>query len=652
MDGQSLNLTEERIHQLRQIFPDVFSEGKIDFNRLRAALGENVLFPGEHYELSWAGKADARREVQRQTTATLIPDVEGSVDFDNAQNVFIEGENLEVLRVLQKSYFGKVKMIYIDPPYNTGNDSFVYPDDFAERQEDYLKRTGAKDEAGFLNKQDLWKKNSKENGQFHSVWLSMMYPRLYLARNLMREDGVIFVSIDDNEVANLRLLMDEVFGEENFIAQIIIQSNKRGQTYKEISKTHEYLLLYSKGDEYTLFELEKMENSLPYEDAKGKFDLWELRNRNPKFGRHNRPNLYYPIYVAPETFDTKGYSKISLTQTSEYCEETFPLNSEGKESCWRWGKDKVLKSDLTSENPDLVAKKTREGKWNIYEKARKATTKAKSLWDETGVISEQGTMELGQFGLADFFDHPKPKGLISKCVKIATEEHDLILDFFAGSATTAQAVLELNAEDGGNRRFILVQMPEPLEENSEAWKAGYRSIADIGRARVRKVIERLQGQAAEKAKTPEIFEASEKAARQVLGFQSYRLQYSNFKVWRNDLEGKDAILNQLQIFQEPLSEYRGKHSALLTELVLKAGFPLTVDVTETAVDGCPVFDVDGGRMWVALERVTPAVFQTAAEARPTVFVTLSGLFAGGNADETMSNANLQLKDAGVDFKVI
>ncbi|MBK8922650.1 MAG: site-specific DNA-methyltransferase [Saprospirales bacterium] len=214
MDGQSLNITEERIQQLREIFPEVFSEGKIDFNRLKDVLGENVLFPGEHYELSWAGKAESRREVQKQTTATLIPDPEGSVDFDKAQNIFIEGENLEVLRVLQKSYFGKIKMIYIDPPYNTGNDSFVYPDDFGERQEDYLKRTGAKDEAGFLNKQDLWKKNSKENGQFHSVWLSMMYPRLYLARNLMREDGVIFVSIDDNEVANLRLLMDEVFGKK------------------------------------------------------------------------------------------------------------------------------------------------------------------------------------------------------------------------------------------------------------------------------------------------------------------------------------------------------------------------------------------------------------------------------------------------------
>lgn len=247
MDGQSLNITEERINQLRQIFPDVFSEGKVDFNRLQAALGEDVLFPGEHYELSWAGKAEARREVQRQTTATLVPDLEGSVDFDNAKNIFIEGENLEVLRVLQKSYFGKIKMIYIDPPYNTGNDSFVYPDDFAERQEDYLKRTGEKDEAGFLNKQDLWKKNVKESGHFHSVWLSMMYPRLYLARNLMREDGVIFVSIDDNEVANLRLLMDEVFGEENHIGTFIWKrrQNPDNRNQNNISVDHEYIICYS-----------------------------------------------------------------------------------------------------------------------------------------------------------------------------------------------------------------------------------------------------------------------------------------------------------------------------------------------------------------------------------------------------------------------
>ncbi len=223
MDGKSLDINAELIAQLKAMLPDVFSEDKIDFQRLKTALGEDAFVQGEHYELSWAGKTEARKEIQKQTTATLAPNRAASVDFDHAQNLFIEGENLEVLRTLQRSYFGKVKMIYIDPPYNTGNDSFVYPDDYSERQDEYKKRTGMTDENGFLNKQDLWRQNRRENGQFHSVWLSMMYPRLYLSRNLLREDGVIFISIDDNEAANLKLLCDEVFGEENFVANVVWQ---------------------------------------------------------------------------------------------------------------------------------------------------------------------------------------------------------------------------------------------------------------------------------------------------------------------------------------------------------------------------------------------------------------------------------------------
>ncbi len=248
MDGQSLDVTAEKIAQLRAIFPEVFSENKIDFARLKAILGESVVFPNEHYELNWAGKAEARKEIQKQTTATLIPDKGNSVDFDAAGNIFIEGENLEVLRVLQKSYFGKVKMIYIDPPYNTGNDSFVYPDDYAERQADYNKHTGITNGDGDLNGQDLWRKNTRENGQFHSVWLSMMYPRLYLARNLLREDGLIFVSIDDNEQTNLKQLMDEIFGEENFVA--VFPWRKR--TAKSdvpfgVSQDYEWILSYTRG---------------------------------------------------------------------------------------------------------------------------------------------------------------------------------------------------------------------------------------------------------------------------------------------------------------------------------------------------------------------------------------------------------------------
>lgn len=638
MDGQSLNVTEERIRQLRQIFPDVFSEDKIDFNRLRAVLGENVLFPGEHYELSWAGKADARREVQRQTTTTLIPDPEGSVDFDNAQNIFIEGENLEVLRVLQKSYFGKVKMICIDPPYNTGNDSFVYPDDFAERQEDYLKRTGAKDEEGFLNKQDLWKKNSKENGQFHSAWLSMMYPRLYLARNLMREDGVIFVSIDDNEAANLRLLMDEVFGEENFVAQLVWQKKTgAGAKTKTYITLHEYIFCYARNLE-TLGEIE-----IPFSD-KSKQMYSKKDEHFEKLG----PYATWPLDTT--SMDTRENLR-------------FPIIHEGIEiwprKQWLWSKERVMKAQ--KENKLVFNFNQKEGTYSVRFKGYLFDEdgnekRGKPLSMLIGPYTQEGTKDFEEMFNRDIFPFPKPVRLLKQLLNLYLgskySDDDIVLDFFAGSSTTAQAVMELNAEDGGNRRFILVQMPEPLEENSEAWKAGYRSIADIGRARIRKVIERLRSQAAEKAKTPGLFEASENAAGQVLGFQSYRLQYSNFKLWRNDLEGKEAILNQLQIFQEPLSEYRGKHSALLTELILKAGFPLTVKVTEKDVDGCSVFDVDNGRMWAALDKVTPNLFQVAAEARPSVFVTLSGFFTGASADETMANANLQLKDAGVDFKVI
>ena len=466
----------------------------------------------------------------------------------------------------------------------------------------------------------------------------MMYPRLYLARNLMREDGVIFVSIDDNEVANLRLLMDEVFGEENFI-ECIIWKKRYGGGAKEkyLVNLHEYILMYSKNKEALdpIFIENTQEVIDKYYTKKDAFFTergpYRLQPLEAAKSMGERKNLVFPV-IAPDG------------------SEILPKRQ------WLWSKERV-ETAINKQGIDF--QKDKNGNWSINikqylkdEDGAQKQLKASSLID--GIYTQHGTKEIETLmGDVSFFAYPKPSTLIKKLIEIVNDGDAIILDFFAGSATTAQAVLELNAEDGGNRRFILVQMPEPLEENSEAWKAGYRSIADIGRARIRKVIERLQAQAAEKAKTPGLFEASATAANgQVLGFQSYRLQYSNFKVWRNDLEGKDAILNQLQMFQEPLAEYRGKHSALLTELVLKAGFPLTVEVTEKEVDGCPVFEVDGGRMWVALERVTPAVFQAAAEAKPAQFVTLSELFTGANPDETMSNANLQLKDAGVDFRVI
>lgn len=471
----------ERLAELRRLFPDLFDgEGRLKPDDLKQLTGEAVA-TREHYEFTWNGKRHAKANAYQPATATLTFDEARSVNPDKSGgNLIIEGENLESLKCLLAAYRDSVKCIYIDPPYNTGND-FVYSDDYSETRQAYWEDSGQMENGVKLDT------NPETAGRYHSNWLSMMYPRLLLARQLLRDDGVIFVSIDDHEVHNLRRLMDEVFGEECFISLIIIQSNKRGQTYKDIAKTHEYLMVFGKSEDTPLLELAKEADALPFEDERGKFDLWELRNRNPKFGRHNRANLFFPIYVCPEQTDSNGYAAISLEPSPKFHIQTFPMNSEGKESCWRWGKDKFL-SEISGESPCAVAKQKRDGNWNIYEKSRKATTKAKSLWDETEVISEQGTVELGKMGLGGIFDHPKPQGVIFKTLRIATESDDLVLDFFGGSGTTAQAVLELNAQDGGNRQFILVQIPEQTPENSEARKAGYAKISDITIERVKRVI--------------------------------------------------------------------------------------------------------------------------------------------------------------------
>lgn len=246
IDGKSLDLKAQKLAQMQEIFPELFSEGRLDLSAVREVLGDDELTGADHYELSWAGKAEARREIQKQTPATLVPDREGSINFDLSNNIFIEGENLEVLRTLQKAYFGRVSVIFIDPPYNTGNDSFVYPDDFAERLEEYEKRAGVRNGGGFVNKLDLFKKNTKENGQYHSVWLSMMYPRLYLAKNLLAPDGVILVSIDDNEAHNLRIVMNEIFGEESFIGSFVWQSRTSISNDQDISMNHNHIYIYGR----------------------------------------------------------------------------------------------------------------------------------------------------------------------------------------------------------------------------------------------------------------------------------------------------------------------------------------------------------------------------------------------------------------------
>ncbi|MBN2550201.1 MAG: site-specific DNA-methyltransferase [Anaerolineales bacterium] len=553
----STDILLERLAALQQLIPEAFSEGRIDYARLQAALGEFVDDSPERYSFTWAGKRDAIRLLQMPTRATLIPCPEESVDWENTRNLFIEGDNLEALKLLLKPYYGRVKLIYIDPPYNTGND-FIYPDNYADPLATYLQLTGQKDSEG-----NLLTSNPETGGRYHSAWLSMMYPRLFLARQLLREDGAIFLSIDDHEVHNLRLMMNEIFGEENFLCIIIVQSNKRGQTYKTISKTHEYILVYLKNTAFSdIGEIEKSgeRDDLNLEDEIGRFTYRELRNRNPKYGRHNRPNLFYPIYINPNIIDANGFSPISLHQDSSFCTKLEPLNRNGEESCWRWGKQKIQSNiGASTQNSNVVARKKTTGEYGIYEKYRKTTYKAKTIWYENDVITEKGTIELGELGLADSFAFPKPISLIKKILTLATDDDEIVVDFFAGSATTAHSVLELNIEDSSNRQFIMVQLPEPTGNPQ------YPTIAEIGKERIRRVIARLQD---ERQGQPED-----------LGFKVFKLAESNWRAWSGveQANGK-SYASQMELFSDPLVEGWLAENVLAETALKEAGFGLNYQV--------------------------------------------------------------------------
>lgn len=385
---------------------------------------------GKKYGLVFEEHREDIDEVLATHTPVLTEQSDLYIEGGGEMNFLIEGDNLASLQLLEKTHKGKIKMIYIDPPYNTANKDFAYDDTRVDATDTFR----------------------------HSKWLSFMKARLKIARNLLSDDGILFISIDDNEQADLKLLCDEIFKEENFFSQVIVQSNKRGQTYKQIAKTHEYLLIYTRSPEAEFNEIDKTDedNDLNLLDEISAYNVRELRNRNPKFGRHNRPNLFYPIYVNPSMVDKDGFCPVSLTQTDEYYIEVCPYNSAGAESCWRWG-TKLFGENVNADTQmsNVVARAKRDGAFNIYEKYRKTTYKAKSIWVETDVITEKGTVELGELGLAERFPFPKPLFLLKKCLQIGTNSNDIILDFFAGSGTTGHAVMKLNAEDGGNRKFIL-----------------------------------------------------------------------------------------------------------------------------------------------------------------------------------------------------
>ena len=622
MNGYSQTPQEERIKMLQSLMPEVFDEGKIDWEKLKATLGEEVNFANERYVLNWAGKSDAFRVMQQPSSATLVPCCEESVDFDNTENIFIEGENMEVLKVLQKSYFGKVKMIYIDPPYNTGNDSFIYPDKFSETKEKYLRRVGDKDEEGYMTREGMFRKNSKENGQYHSNWLNMMMPRLYLAKSLLREDGVIFVSIDDNEVHNLRLLMNEIFGEENFVANIIWQHSIQPKGYTDkFSVHHNHIVCYSKSMDYELSPLQRTEEnnksySNPDNDPKGLWRSGDVRNAL------YRPNLIYDI-ITPSGKIIKPCA-----------------------NGWRWSKE-TLEEKIKTGEIIFSVDETR-----IIRKIYLSNVEGRApetIWFAKEVGSTRDAMnELKELFTEPPFDTPKPTKLITRMMGLADDKNAVILDFFAGSCTTAHAVMQLNKEDGGHRKYICVQLPELCDETSEAYKAGYNTIAEIGKERIRRAGAKIRTEVeAEQIKQQEQLQFEEESIEMPdVGFKVFKLSESNFKQWR-EIKGsnKEEWKQQMLDFINPIAE-NATTDNMVYELLLKSGKSLNSSIEHK--NG--YYAINGKELILMLETATQEAVDSVLIEHPQKVIALDNLFEGN--DQLKTNTALQMRDAGVEFRTI
>lgn len=561
------------IEGLEERLPQIFEDGKVNFEKLKALLTDEIIEKeDDRFYFNWAGKSKLFRLIQEPGYGTLKPDKEKSVDFDRTENIVIVGENLETLKLLLKPYFGKIKMIYIDPPYNTGKD-FIYRDNFKEPLRDYLEKTGQIDSEG-----KKLTTNTEASGRYHSDWLNFMYPRLFLARSLLRDDGVIFISIDDNEAHHLRMIMDEIFGEENFVANIIAITNRGGRDYGGIARTHEYILVYQKTAEAELKEIPKEKNfKFPYHDSLGGFEVRELRNRNIRFNINNRPNLFYAFYVDPNSRDKNGFYHISLEKDERHVIEVLPKKSQGVQTVWRWGKERA-RANL---NTNLVAKLIRNGEFQIVEKYRKSTKMLRSVIDEKEIVNERGTEILKDiFEGALPYDYPKSATLIKILLEIGSDKDSLILDFFAGSGTTGHAVWELNKEDGGRRKFILVQLDEEVQD--EEVKKEFPTVADICIERLRRVSEKYKNE-----KQQKLIENN-----QDFGFKIFRLDRSNFNLKDEfeisedkDIEElKKKYLDWLGLWvNEPLvGEWRPID--IVYEIMLKEGFDLNSKIEETKIE--------------------------------------------------------------------
>lgn len=642
VSSQSMDIENADLEKFRAVFPQCFSEGKLDISKLLALFGQYDDNDFEKYKFEWKGKSECYRIAGKRSTGTLRPCPEESVNFDSTNNLYIEGDNLEVLKLLQSSYYNKVKMIYIDPPYNTGND-FVYEDDFKDPMAKYKEIT-----------EQTTKSNPETMGRFHTNWLNMMYPRLRLASNLLRGDGVIFISIDDNEVTNLRKLCDEVFGEENFVGLLTIQSNPRGsQNSKYLSHVHEYILMYAKSiNNLELKGIGKDENAIAeysLQDENGrKYRLLGLRKRGGAWRKEDRPNMHYPVYVNPNT------TKVSLVKQSENDIEILPKRPTGELSRWTWGKDK-----FNEEIEKVVAKKVnRLGEteaWDIFRKdyldtddGEMKTTKVKTMWDEKEINYQNAKNEIKElFGNSEIFDYPKPTYIISKLASMLfMDDEDIILDFFAGSGTTAQATMLLNNNDGIKRNFILIQLPELCNENSQGHKAGYKNICEIGKERIRRAGKKLtenDGQLSLQDKQPVD-----------VGFKVFKLDTSNLAKWDSSpLENAGALFQRLDAIENSVKSDRTELDVVY-EVMLKLGVPLDYKVIPIEINDKKAYSIgEDCLVLVCLDYgkdgITPEDIEAMCEYLPAKIVSSEQAFKD---DTALSNAHYILKDKDIEMKLL
>lgn len=672
LDLSSASIPDAQHAKLRELFPEVFTEGgKIDFERLKRTLGETVDAGKERFGLTWPGKADCFKTIQQPSTATLRPVRDESINFESTENLLIEGDNLEVLKLLQKSYLGKVKMIYIDPPYNTGNE-FIYPDNYTESLDTYLRYTGQVDSEG-----RKYAANTESDGRFHSKWLNMMYPRLFLARNLLREDGVIFISIDDCEANNLRKLCDEIFGEENFIAQLVWEKGRKNDA-KFFSIGHEYLLVFAK----SVSRL-RNEKTVWREQKPGAKEIWDeylrLRQIHGKDDKRIEGDIQSWFQGLPKTHPAKNlsrYKRVDLNGPWRDRDISWPGDGPHKyqiihpitkqpckipESGWRFAEDEMqrqirlglveFRADHT-EPPfrkahikpvvEELADDLPENEEDVVDEEEMATqVRGSYLYKQSQVAVKYLKKLMG----AKIFNNPKDHVELLKFIRYATPTDDdaIILDFFGGSATTAESVLALNSEDHTKHRFIVVQLPEFCDPKDKVGKtalaAGYATISDIAKERVRRVIKKLNDEDAGKLNL-------ENGPQSDRGFKVFKLQTSNFKTWNADvIKEPTALVQQLEMHVQHVLDGRTTED-LLFEILLKSGFPLSTHVNVLTLSGKTVYSVEQGALLVCLENeLTPPLIQAMADCRPVRVICLDAGFAGN--DQLKTNAVQQMRARGV-----